>query len=168
MTAKAWNGGSVEAALEYARERQKELIAQGASLCDECNGEGGSQASGVCIQCRGAGVILPPDGLKLPSPARNDDAVEYATVALSERRGFRYATDPMEYGQDAFDLTNEAREEVRAILSSLAELPDLSVSMLRAAQAELRRIPPNVYGALDKISAALAAAPSSTADGGKR
>lgn len=64
---KAWNGGSVEKAMELARERNKMLIAQGATLCDECGGEGGSQASGVCIQCRGAGVLLPPGGLKLPA-----------------------------------------------------------------------------------------------------
>jgi hypothetical protein len=60
---KAWNGGSIERAMELARERRKKQIAQGATLCDECNGEGGTIASGVCITCRGAGVILPPDGL---------------------------------------------------------------------------------------------------------
>lgn len=68
--AKAWNGGNIERAMELARERQKTLIAQGASLCDECGGEGGSQVSGVCIQCRGAGVLLPPEGLKLPDTPR--------------------------------------------------------------------------------------------------
>jgi len=62
---KAWNGGSIEAAMEAARVRRDKMIAQGASLCDECNGEGGSVASGVCIECHGAGVILPPGGLKL-------------------------------------------------------------------------------------------------------
>lgn len=62
---KAWNGGCVERALELARERQNVVISQGASLCDECNGAGGTYTGGVCIQCHGAGVILPPDGLTL-------------------------------------------------------------------------------------------------------
>jgi len=65
MTKKAWNGGSIGNALAYAREQNKALISQGASLCDECGGEGGSQVSGVCIQCRGEGVLLPPGGLTL-------------------------------------------------------------------------------------------------------
>lgn len=65
MAKKAWNGGSVERALELARERTNKLIAQGASLCDECNGEGGSYISGVCIQCRGAGCLPPAGGLTL-------------------------------------------------------------------------------------------------------
>jgi hypothetical protein len=65
---KAWNGGSVEAAMQSAREWRDKAIAQGASLCDECGGEGGSQASGVCIQCHGAGCILPPEGLALERP----------------------------------------------------------------------------------------------------
>ena len=63
--AKAWNGGSVEAAMALSRKWRDEAIAQGASLCDECGGEGGSHVSGVCIQCRGAGCILPPGGLSL-------------------------------------------------------------------------------------------------------
>jgi DnaJ-class molecular chaperone len=61
---KSWNGGSIESAMELARERQKKLIAQGASLCDECNGNGGTIYA-VCIQCHGAGVILPSEGLTL-------------------------------------------------------------------------------------------------------
>jgi hypothetical protein len=61
---RAWNGGSIERAMELARERNNKLIAQGASLCDECNGNGGT-IHGVCIGCRGAGVILPPEGLTL-------------------------------------------------------------------------------------------------------
>jgi len=65
VTRKAWNGGSIETALEYARKMRDEMIAQGASLCDECGGDGGSPVSGVCIQCRGSGVILPPEGLRL-------------------------------------------------------------------------------------------------------
>jgi DnaJ-class molecular chaperone len=63
---KAWNGGSIEAAMEAARNRRDAMITQGATLCDECGGEGGLRESGVCQQCRGAGCILPADGLKLP------------------------------------------------------------------------------------------------------
>ena len=73
---KAWNGGSVERALELARERVNKLVAQGASLCDECNGDGGTM-TGVCIQCHGAGVILPPEGLTLEDAsaiARTEDS----------------------------------------------------------------------------------------------
>jgi len=63
---KAWNGGSIEAAMEFARQRRDEMIRQGAWLCDECNGEGGTILAGVCQQCHGAGCIIPADGLKLP------------------------------------------------------------------------------------------------------
>ena len=62
---KAWNGGSIEAAMQYARERRNKIIEQGASLCDECKGEGGLPISGLCRQCHGAGYIVPPEGLKL-------------------------------------------------------------------------------------------------------
>lgn len=62
---KSWNGGSVESAMEYARERRNEMVAQGATLCGECKGEGGTILGGVCIGCHGSGVILPPDGLTL-------------------------------------------------------------------------------------------------------
>jgi hypothetical protein len=65
LTKKAWNGGSIERAMELARERQNKQIAQGATLCDECCGNGGTMTSGVCIACHGAGVILPPNGLVL-------------------------------------------------------------------------------------------------------
>lgn len=61
-TKKAWNGGSVQQAMKFAREANLRLVAQGASLCDECNGEGGT-IHGVCIQCHGEGVLLPPGGL---------------------------------------------------------------------------------------------------------
>ena len=63
---KAWNGGSIEAAMESARRLRDEMIKQGAWLCDECGGEGGLPVSGVCQQCRGAGCIIPSEGLKLP------------------------------------------------------------------------------------------------------
>jgi|SRR5882672_798027 len=68
-TRKAWRGGSVEAAMRYAREDRDKTIEQGATLCDECNGEGVCPISGVCFQCRGAGCVLPSGGLQLPKSA---------------------------------------------------------------------------------------------------
>lgn len=67
---KAWNGGSIESAMQYARERRDAMISQGATLCDECGGEGGLAASGVCQQCHGAGCIVPAHGLSLSNGAR--------------------------------------------------------------------------------------------------
>lgn len=74
-TRKAWNGGSIEKAMEYARERRNKLIAQGASLCDECNGNGGT-IYGVCIQCHGAGCILPAEGLTLEKKVATSPSVD--------------------------------------------------------------------------------------------
>lgn len=62
---KAWNGGSIEAAMQHARGLRDKAIEQGATLCDECGGAGGSPISGVCYQCRGAGCIPPPGGLSI-------------------------------------------------------------------------------------------------------
>lgn len=61
---KAWNGGSRERALELARDRVDVMVAQGAALCTECDGHGGTSQA-LCVRCRGAGCILPPEGLKL-------------------------------------------------------------------------------------------------------
>lgn len=63
---KAWNGASIEAAIQYAKERRDECIRQGATLCDECAGEGGTILAGVCQQCHGAGCIIPAEGLRMP------------------------------------------------------------------------------------------------------
>lgn len=71
---KAWNGGSIESAMQYARERRDLMISQGASLCDECGGEGGLIASGVCQQCHGAGCIVPAEGVSLTNGARETGA----------------------------------------------------------------------------------------------
>lgn len=61
---KAWNGGSVESAIALSKQSQEELLAQGATLCGACNGEG-AMGLDVCVECCGAGVILPADGLTL-------------------------------------------------------------------------------------------------------
>jgi len=63
---KAWNGCSVERALELAKDRNEKLIARGATLCRGCSGSGGSYlGGGICEDCSGAGVILPKGGLRL-------------------------------------------------------------------------------------------------------
>ena len=64
---RAWNGGTQEAAAEYARKLTATMIEQGATLCERCTGEGIyiADRGGICSACRGAGVIIPPDGLKL-------------------------------------------------------------------------------------------------------
>lgn len=69
---KAWNGGSIDRAMELAQERRETMIAQGASLCQTCGGAGGTSTA-LCAQCHGAGVIIPDGGLKIasahPAPA---------------------------------------------------------------------------------------------------
>ena len=62
---KAWNGGSIEAAMRAARERVDVLVRQGATICDKCGGDGGSEFDGLCQECFGAGCVLPEGGLKL-------------------------------------------------------------------------------------------------------
>lgn len=82
-TKKAWHGGSREMAMVLAKEMLDQQIAQGASLCDECGGEGGSP-NGVCIQCRGAGVTLPFGGLRHPSQIGALNRVAHAARAVVE------------------------------------------------------------------------------------
>lgn len=81
---KAWNGGSVEAAMGNARRYVDEAIAQGATLCGECGGEGGSVASGVCIECHGAGTVPPFGGLRHPSEIGALNRVAHAARAVVE------------------------------------------------------------------------------------
>ena len=62
---KSWNGGSVEAAIEAAKKRRDVAISQGATLCDECNGEGCLSPAALCPKCRGGMCIVPAGGLRL-------------------------------------------------------------------------------------------------------
>jgi hypothetical protein len=49
----------------------------------------------------------------------NMSNIEIAARALAQHRGFRWVTDPMECGQDAYDICLEAVEEARAVLRAL-------------------------------------------------
>ncbi|MGE7153111.1 hypothetical protein ACQKJ1_05155 [Methylorubrum rhodesianum] len=62
-----------------------------------------------------AGAV--PESLRALSEGR----VECVTRALLDQRGFRYADDPIEFGQDAYDITNETRGEAIAVLNALGE-----------------------------------------------
>jgi len=64
-TRKAWNGGSVEAALSAARQRNEIAISQGAMRCGDCGGEGALNDVTICPLCRGAGILAPPGGVQL-------------------------------------------------------------------------------------------------------
>ena len=94
-TRKAWNGGSVEAAMNYARQQQQAVIGQGASPCDECGGAGVSSASGICVACHGAGTILPFGGLRHPSQIGALNRVAHAARAI---------VDQLPHGPDRYEL----------------------------------------------------------------
>lgn len=85
---KAWNGGSIESAMEYAKQQRDKMIEQGATLCDECGGEGGNVAAGVCQQCHGAGCVLPAEGLRIQSEVEKLRALAFE---LSPSEQFRLA-----------------------------------------------------------------------------
>src|SRR5690348_5290286 len=91
---KAWNGGSIEAAMEAARERQKVIVGQGASICDECGGDGGT-IHGICAVCHGQGVILPFGGLRHPSQIGALNRVAHAARAVVEM---------LPHGPDRYEL----------------------------------------------------------------
>lgn len=65
----------------------------------------------LCRRCREAEEPVEP----------TDDEVERGARALLERRGFGFYTDPMEDGQDAYDISCEALEEVRVVLKAVRE-----------------------------------------------
>jgi hypothetical protein len=50
-----------------------------------------------------------------------ENRIERLTMALLDHHGFRYADDPMEYGQDAYDITNDMRTEVIVLLNALGD-----------------------------------------------
>lgn len=92
---KAWNGGNVEVAMENANRYRDEAIAQGATLCCECGGEGGTVTSGLCIACQGAGTILPFGGLRHPSQIGALNRVAHAARAVVDR---------LPHGPDRYEL----------------------------------------------------------------
>ena len=58
--------------------------------------------------------------------------IEMMARAVLARRGVGFYTDPMEGGQDAYDISCEAIEEMRAALSVLAA--NVSDEMVEAAE----------------------------------
>jgi hypothetical protein len=139
MTRKAWNGGSIERAMELARERQRKLIAQGATLCGECQGEGGSVANGVCIECRGAGVIVPPEGLTPPMSI----PAELRNARMMVNRGHGDVSDEPD------PLHEAAADEIERLDREL-EAREKTIERLRQELEVLRLIYPE--GTADKIT----------------
>lgn len=75
----------------------------------------------------GAGKNCEQAKVATPSPAQEPGTgdtggrqIERAAEALLARRGFGFYTDPMEGGQDAYDLSLEAIDEVRIVAAALA------------------------------------------------
>ena len=68
---RAWNGGTQEAAAEYARKMTATMVEQGATICGRCAGEGLyiADRGGICSACRGAGAIIPQEGLRMKGDA---------------------------------------------------------------------------------------------------
>ena len=87
-TPKAWNGGSVETAMKLADERTLEIIKQGAT---------------ICASCRGAGIVLPPEGLKLEPrlPTRREAAAAAILLLRCNGHDFSQWTDDLWPDHDA-------------------------------------------------------------------
>lgn len=50
--------------------------------------------------------------------------IERAAAALLAHRGLGFYTDPMEGGQDAYDLSCQAMDEVRVVIEAMREPTD--------------------------------------------
>lgn len=68
---KAWNGGSREAALAAADGRTERAIQSGCPRCSRCDGVGAledeNQLLAVCLDCGGAGFLVPAGGMPVPT-----------------------------------------------------------------------------------------------------
>lgn len=51
-----------------------------------------------------------------------DEQVKCAAMALVDRRGLGWYEDPMEGGQDAYDICLEAMEDARTVLTSVENM----------------------------------------------
>lgn len=76
-----------------------------------------------------------------------DDVVEAGARAVLALRGFGFYSDPMEGGQDAYDISNEALIEARVCLGaakiqamSLARTSNSTVTTLEADDVEAAAI----------------------------
>ena len=87
-----------------------------------------------------AALAASPRPDPVPGPTRGevtDEMVERAAIAILDRRGFGFYIDPMEGGQDAYDISCEALNEARAALS--AARPDTPSSRDPVQGVEVER-----------------------------
>jgi hypothetical protein len=69
--------------------------------------------------------------------------IEAAATAICARRGFGYYTDPMEGGQDAYDISVEAFNEAReALVAALGSTTTADHLLILPCDVHL---PPNTY-----------------------
>lgn len=80
------------------------------SECPECGNL--TLKAGKCTQCQ------------YPMTTR-ESMIDVGARAIVDCRGFRYTTDPLEYGQDAHDICVQARTEARAMLAALEKHWDI-------------------------------------------
>ena len=68
----------------------------------------------------------------------SDEVIDDAASEIMRRRGFGYATDPMEGGQDLYDLSSEAREDARTAIETFMSSPmaRAAFSMLLSVQKD--------------------------------
>jgi len=71
---KAWNGGSVEAAMAAATERAERAIAADCPRCPTCEGAGLLPGPVVCATCGAAGYLVPEGSM--PAPPACEHAFE--------------------------------------------------------------------------------------------
>ena len=60
---KAWNGGTLGAAMTEAARRTEAAIAAGCERCPSCHGHGLVDALTICPRCGAAGFLAPPEGM---------------------------------------------------------------------------------------------------------
>ena len=107
-------GNKIEPYQEFERAKW------GRMMCAECGAMGSDVRTGY------AGPELWRDKAAVEWNRRagpSDEDVERVAQALLDRRGFGFYLDPMEGGQDAYDITLDALEEARAAIAALRAKP---------------------------------------------